>query len=106
MNCPKIPREIVPLKIALLAYLCSSSQIPYETHLNIMYLQIMSSSDSESKSGAEESKSGGSRSKSPKASSTSTMYLTSTISVPNNDEIILSVSTVLQCQMLNVSSET
>ena len=39
----------------------------------------------------------------PKASSTSTMYITSTISVPNNDEIILSVSTVLRCQMLSVS---
>lgn len=32
----------------------------------------------------------------------STLYVTSTISVPNNDETILSVSTVLHCQMLQV----
>jgi hypothetical protein len=38
---------------------------------------------------------------SAKASSTSTLYLTSTIAVPNNDETILAVSTVLQCQMLD-----
>lgn len=34
-----------------------------------------------------------------KANSTSTMFVTSTISVPDLDEIILSVSSVLQCQM-------
>ena len=64
------------------------------------------SKTSESKTIREEknSSSTSSRSSGPKANSTSTMFLTSTISVPDNDEIILSVSTVLQCQMLNVSS--
>lgn len=36
----------------------------------------------------------------PKSSTTSTLFLTSTLSVPNNDEICLGVATVLHCQLL------
>ena len=38
----------------------------------------------------------------PPSSSTSTLYLSSTISVPNSDEIILGVSTVLHFQIRQV----